>query len=507
MREPKASESVGPIPRTATFRRAEGLTFELHPCDGMARADVTSHHFGGPSHTVLSREDARLLFELSRWRSADELGVPHEKLVALVRSNLLFWSSGRPDRDLTGFPLPELSGTVALRRNCWPSLHMLCEGDLWPLPLMPRLGELDGAELGGYEFAVLELGQDVYTVSFSCCPRHAGLLRDLLPRLDGRHDVGVFAAEERALVEALGDLGLLEPHAAPKPPAGPSVTWLGHASVLYEAGGSRILVDPALFGCSIPSRHELAPPDWRDLGRVDAVLVTHGDVDHFNMRFLTLLPRDTPIYVPRPRIERPYQVDMQAQLALLGFEHVVSLAEWEVASLGDVRVVAAPFRGEDWGLDLVACTYLIDGPGLTIYLSADAEFMPDVCRRIAGQYDVDLALLGVSNNAEARVMPPEYGWGYLYDAWIPPERRQEWIQLCAGPKESAEAARLLGARQAFGYAAGGASFIGRGYEVRGSHSELAEQLASAGLGDVAVELPLGAPFRIPTRKPVSPSSE
>lgn len=53
-----------------------------------------------------------------------------------------------------------------------------------------------------------------------------------------------------------------------------SVTWLGHATLLFESPkGRRLLVDPWLNNPSCPA-------DSRNVGHIDVVLVTHGHFDH-----------------------------------------------------------------------------------------------------------------------------------------------------------------------------------------------------------------------------------
>jgi L-ascorbate metabolism protein UlaG (beta-lactamase superfamily) len=319
-----------------------------------------------------------------------------------------------------------------------------------------------------------------------------------LPRLDGRHDWQELAAAQGVapLLELLDGFGLLERHMPPPPWAGAAqLTWLGHAAALYEADGRRILVDPLFHRASLPARPGAdQPPDWRALGPLDAVLITHGDNDHFNPSSLLRLPRQTPIYIPRAERRWAYQVDLEAVLALLGFANVVALDEWQRVQLGDVLIVAAPFVGEDWGLELPKRTYLLSGPSLTVYLSADSGFMPEVYRRLGAEFAIDLALLGVSGCAEAHVMPADFGYGGFYRPWIPPEKVNEWIELSSGPAKATQAAALLGARRAFGYAVGGTSYVTMAYSDRGTHAELAALLDGSATRPLA--MPLGVPVRL-----------
>jgi hypothetical protein len=113
---------------------------------------------------------------------------------------------------------------------------------------------------------------------------------------------------------------------------------------------------------------------------------------------------------------------------------------------------------------------------------------------------IDLAFMGVSGSAETFVMPEGFGYGNFYREWIPRVRYNEWVKHCAGPVDAVRMLSVLNPRVAFGYAAGGASYIRTEYSDVGDHEQMAEVLAtkrSATFDTRAISLPLGRPQRIP----------
>lgn len=70
------------------------------------------------------------------------------------------------------------------------------------------------------------------------------------------------------------------------PPGGLRLTWLGHSTVLLEVDGVRLLTDP-VFGLRAspvsfagPRRYHPMPLDLHELGRLDAILLSHDHYDH-----------------------------------------------------------------------------------------------------------------------------------------------------------------------------------------------------------------------------------
>jgi hypothetical protein len=66
-----------------------------------------------------------------------------------------------------------------------------------------------------------------------------------------------------------------------------------------------------------------------------------------------------------------------------------------------------------------------------------------------------------------------------------------WLQHCATPADAARFARAVGARRAFGYAAGGASWVATTLSGLGDHEALAAALADP---DRVAALTLGVPY-------------
>ncbi len=183
---------------------------------------------------------------------------------------------------------------------------------------------------------------------------------DLSPVMDGLRNLELIEAIDPAV--QIVPQGLLEGKKD-------RLTWLGHAGVLFQTSRSSVCVDPFLrphiqwtemdvkssfsdtFGDRFffdPYGPQLAQLSPAQLPPLDAVFVTHQDIDHCNLGVLMMLPEDIPIVVPDCHPDHMWEVDLPALIrSLLGRRRkVIRLKHGETITIGDIRATAFPFHAE-----------------------------------------------------------------------------------------------------------------------------------------------------------------
>jgi L-ascorbate metabolism protein UlaG (beta-lactamase superfamily) len=162
------------------------------------------------------------------------------------------------------------------------------------------------------------------------------------------------------------------------------ITYVGHATVLIELDGVRILTDPILRERLGPLRRLGPTPVASELGPVDAVLVSHAHPDHFDRASLRTVPGDPLLVLPR---------GLGPAAARAGHATREVIANDRV-EIGEVRITAVPARHGRWPLQRTArpIGFLIEG-STTVYFAGDTAFYPGMAA-LSGRVDVALLPVG-----------------------------------------------------------------------------------------------------------------
>jgi L-ascorbate metabolism protein UlaG (beta-lactamase superfamily) len=198
---------------------------------------------------------------------------------------------------------------------------------------------------------------------------------------------------------------------------GDRITYVGHATVLFELAGQRLLTDPVLrSNLLLVIRRQAAPPKEDVSQGIDAVLISHLHADHLDFPSLRKVGKDTLVIAPR---------GAGRTLARRGFHNLVELDPGEFTTVGavEVRATEASHEGRRWkmGPPVEALGYEVRGHGHRLYFAGDTDLFEGM-QQMAGSLDV--ALLPVS------------GWG--------PRIRSGHLD----PRRAAQAAAILQPRLA-----------------------------------------------------------
>lgn len=193
------------------------------------------------------------------------------------------------------------------------------------------------------------------------------------------------------------------------------VTYIGHATLLIEAGGQKILTDPNFEPSLGRFLARVSDPGIAldSLPPLDAILLSHAHADHLSFKALDAL-RGVPIISP-PVIS--------TWLRKLGYADAQPLAPGEQVQLGELEVHAAEatHKGNRYGVDRwrsAANMYLLDTNVFSCFFAGDTALTPDtpalVERHVRGRgRQLDLALLPIGH---APAWKPGFRKGHLTSA-------------------------------------------------------------------------------------------
>ena len=176
--------------------------------------------------------------------------------------------------------------------------------------------------------------------------------------------------------------------------------WLGHAGVLVEIDGMRVMVDPVFservspFDFMGPKRFHESPIALSDMPAIDAVMISHDHYDHLDMKTAVHLSRQGTRYFVPPGIGN--------HLKRWNVPHAqITELDWNQSeTLGALTLTNTPAqhysgRGlSDWHKTLWA-SWTITGPKHRVYYSGDTGYSPHF-KAIGKQYGpFDLTIIKI----------------------------------------------------------------------------------------------------------------
>jgi L-ascorbate metabolism protein UlaG (beta-lactamase superfamily) len=192
-----------------------------------------------------------------------------------------------------------------------------------------------------------------------------------------------------------------------------TAAWLGHATVLLDFYGVRILTDPVLEsrvgigrGLAKLGPRRLVRPALRarELPPLDLILLSHAHMDHTDLGTLRSLRRDVPVVVQRGNRD-----------LVRRFRRVEELDWGESVEAAGTRVESVEVR--HWGARLVTDRhrgyggYLLSRNGTTVLFAGDTAYT-DALDRLGERVEVELAILpiGAYDPWIANHASPEQAW-------------------------------------------------------------------------------------------------
>jgi len=187
------------------------------------------------------------------------------------------------------------------------------------------------------------------------------------------------------------------------------IKYVGHATLLVEMNGVRVLTDPVLRDRIGHIRRQSNPVNTNGLRDIDAVLISHMHYDHLDLPSLRQLGQNARLIVP---------YGSGGILYRNGLRHIEEVRAGDTVALGDVTITAthADHSGDrhPFGPRADCLGYMIEGES-SVYFAGDTDLFPEMG---AFRNPLDVALL------------PVWGWGpTLGEGHLCPRRAAESLQM------------------------------------------------------------------------------
>jgi L-ascorbate metabolism protein UlaG (beta-lactamase superfamily) len=191
-----------------------------------------------------------------------------------------------------------------------------------------------------------------------------------------------------------------EPHQDPRR-GEPSVTWVGHATLLLHVGGRSILTDPQFSERASPVRlvgpRRVVPPvpALEQLPHIDAVLISHNHYDHLDRDSVAKLAAQAG---GPPRYFVP--LGLKDWFARLGIDNVVELDWWQKVDYEGLELHFVPVQ--HWSKRTLLDTnlslwggWVVLHPQLSFFFAGDTGYSKDFADIRAKFGGFDLAAIPI----------------------------------------------------------------------------------------------------------------
>jgi N-acyl-phosphatidylethanolamine-hydrolysing phospholipase D len=222
---------------------------------------------------------------------------------------------------------------------------------------------------------------------------------------------GVPAAPSAPTPAIVPDLGFIQGNAKAGAQMLPSITWIGHATVLAQLAGLNVLTDPIFSQRASPlsfigpQRAQKPGLLLHELPHIDVVLISHNHYDHLDddsVRALAAQPGGAPLFV--------VPLGLKAWFARRDIGNVVELDWWQSHRVREMEVVLIPVQ--HWSgrsltdrMDTLWGGYALLAPQLHLFFAGDTGYskdFADIRERLAqrqgaaqgGGFDIALLPIG-----------------------------------------------------------------------------------------------------------------
>ncbi len=169
------------------------------------------------------------------------------------------------------------------------------------------------------------------------------------------------------------------------PPEEFSVTYIGHSTILIHTCDLNIITDPVYSNSlSILAKRKIEPGiDFEKLPPIDAILISHEHLDHYDKSTLRRFPKSTPIVISK---------GLGTKIQKSGFTDVRELLWWDSTQIKHAIIIAVPAKH----ILSKPSGYIIKLNNKIIFFAGDTG-ISDHFREIGNKYIIDVALLPIGD--------------------------------------------------------------------------------------------------------------